>query len=71
MSESKEKIKDWNNDVVKTLKKRYGYTADYIRKSVNGDRVGIIPDKLKKEYLQMAKAAKEAIEQTAKEQMNS
>lgn len=40
----------YNKDVLVIIETRFGYTKDYIRKSIRGDRVGIIPDKIKAEY---------------------
>ncbi len=46
---TKKRIK-FNEDVLNALHKKYGYTVDYIRKSIRGDRVGYVPDILVKEY---------------------
>ena len=51
MSENKQKKKvKYNQDALEILTQRFGYSIDYIRKSLRGDRVGILPDRVKKEY---------------------
>jgi hypothetical protein len=52
----------YNQDVLKIIKARHGYSYDYIRKSIRGDRVGIICDMLKAEYQKLNSEAKKAIE---------
>lgn len=61
--EKKETRPHYDKDVIEALQKIHGYTAHYIRMSIRGDRVGIMPDRLKKEYHQMANAAKQAKEE--------
>ena len=51
-----------NAEILNTLKDRYGFSLDYIRKSLRGDRTGILPDKLIQEYKALDAAAKKAIE---------
>ena len=58
MSESTKKRINYNEDVLNLLKERYGYSLDYIRKSLRGDRVGIMPDTLIKEYKKLVKEDK-------------
>lgn len=58
--EKNQKRPQYDQDVIEALQKIHGYTAHYIRMSIRGDRVGIMPDRLKKEYHQMANAAKKA-----------
>jgi len=63
MSKTKEKKNtkaNYDSDVINTLKEIHGYTAHYIRMSIRGDRVGIMPDRIKKEYHSMANAALKA-----------
>jgi len=52
----------YNQDVLKIIKNRHGYSYDYIRKSIRGDRVGIICDILKAEYQNLNNESKKAIE---------
>lgn len=53
------KRKNYNTGILIALKKKYGYSIDFIRKSLRGDRVGVMPDTLKKEYKALEKAAEE------------
>tara|TARA_R110002126_G_scaffold78629_1_gene195619 strand:+ start:8280 stop:8510 length:231 start_codon:yes stop_codon:yes gene_type:complete len=41
---------NYNEDILSALNIKYGYSIDYIRKSIRGDREGVMPDQLKKEY---------------------
>lgn len=52
----------YNQDILKIIQNRYGYSYDYIRKSIRGDRVGIICDQIKAEYTKLNNEAKRAIE---------
>lgn len=54
--------RSYNQDVLKIIKNRHGYSYDYIRKSIRGDRVGIISDILKAEYQKLNNESKKAIE---------
>ncbi|MCV9934511.1 hypothetical protein OIU80_19700 [Flavobacterium sp. LS1R47] len=40
----------YNQNALEIINGRYGYSYDYIRKSIRGDRVGVIPDRIKTEY---------------------
>ncbi|WP_281235145.1 hypothetical protein [Flavobacterium gelatinilyticum] len=55
----------YNQDVLNILKNKYGYSYDYIRKSIRGDRAGVICDILKNEYHRLNNEAKKAIESKA------
>ncbi len=50
MNKAKQKRENYNTDILIVLQNKYGYSLDYIRKSLRGDRVGFVPDQLKKEY---------------------
>lgn len=65
MSKPTKKRTVYNTDILAKLEKRYGFTVDYIRKALRGDRVGEMPDTLKKEYKAMENAAKQAIQEKA------
>ena len=67
MSESTKNRINFNQDVLQKLNERYDYSLDYIRKCVRGDRVGIMPDIIKKEYFKLEAAAIEGIETKAKQ----
>jgi len=55
----------YNQTILKALADRYDYSINYIVKSLRGDRVGIMPDVLMKEYKEMDDAANEAIKKKA------
>ena len=59
----------YNEDAIRILHERHGYTKNYIRMSISGDRVGIMPDRIKKEYNEMVLSAKKALEKTANNQI--
>ncbi|WP_158651369.1 hypothetical protein [Pseudotamlana carrageenivorans] len=63
---SKKRIK-FNEIAIDILIKRYGYSIDYIRKSLRGDRTGIMPDILIKEYNKLDSASKDAIQNKTKD----
>lgn len=67
MNESTKKRIKFNEEILDVLKNRYGYSLDYIRKSLRGDRVGIMPDKLIKEYKEIENATKKALQQKVKD----
>ncbi|MFD2566109.1 hypothetical protein [Pseudotenacibaculum haliotis] len=58
---------NFNEDALIILKKRFGYSLDYIRKCIRGDREGLMPDTIKKEYKVLTKAAEEAVKNKAEE----
>lgn len=52
----------YNQDVLKIIRDRYGYSYDYIRKAIRGDRVGPMSDTLKAEYNKLQNEALKAIQ---------
>lgn len=52
----------YNQDVLKIIQSRYGYSYDYIRKAIRGDRVGPMSDTLKAEYNKLNNEALKAIQ---------
>lgn len=60
------KNQNYNEEILKTLNGLYGYTPDYIKKCLRGDRTGIMPDKLVSEYKRLDKVAKKAIQEAVK-----
>lgn len=63
MSKTKQKKQNYRTydpEVIDDLHKLHGYTKHYIRMSITGDRVGIMPDRIKKQYHSMVNAAKKA-----------
>ncbi|MDB0600728.1 hypothetical protein PL373_06125 [Tenacibaculum maritimum] len=67
MNKHTKKRTNFNEDILNTINKLYGFTLDYIRKSLRGDRVGEMPDLVIDAYEVLEKASKEAIEIAAKE----
>ena len=63
MDKRTKKRNNYNEDALNVLKEKYGYGLDYIRKSLRGDRVGEMPDILKKEYKALESEAKKAIKE--------
>ena len=62
MDKNKKTKPSYNQDVLKIIKTRHGYSYDYIRKSIRGDRTGLICDMLKDEYQKLNNESKKAIE---------
>ena len=52
----------YNEDFLTAIHDKYGVSIDYIRKSIRGDRTGIMPDKIKAEYKSLESAQKKIIE---------
>jgi len=50
------KKQNYNQDILKALSEKFGFSVDYIRKSLRGDRTGIMPDKIIAEYKILFKA---------------
>lgn len=50
MSKNMKTKPSYNQNALEIINGRYGYSYDYIRKSIRGDRVGLIPDRIKAEY---------------------
>lgn len=65
MDKPTKKQTKYNEEILNVLRGKYGYSLDYIRKSLRGDRVGEMPDRLKKEYKALDLASTKAIEATA------
>ena len=62
MNKSNKKRINYNEEALEALKKKYGYSIDYIRKCLRGDRNGIMADAIKKDYNESIAACKTAIE---------
>ncbi len=52
----------YNQEILKILKNKYGYSYDYIRKSIRGDRSGEVSEKIKYEYNKLVSESRKAIE---------
>jgi hypothetical protein len=73
MSKTTKKRNNYNEDILEALNEKWGYSIDYIRKSLRGDRVGVMPDKLIKEYKKLViedKKIKEAAKKTLQDKAN-
>lgn len=61
MNKSKTKIyKSYDATVLEALFLKYGLSKYHIRQCLNGTRKGIKPDCIKKDYVEMEKANKDA-----------
>lgn len=47
--ETKKRIK-YNENILNVVSKRYGVSIDYVRKCLRKDRVGVVPDRIVKDY---------------------
>lgn len=65
MDKTNKKRKNYNTEILNVLSSRYGYSIDFIRKSLRGDRVGEMPDVLKKEYKILENESNQAIKSKA------
>lgn len=71
MNKGNQKTKKfYHEEMIRILHEKYGFTKDYIRKSLRGDRVGIMPDRIKKEYNAMVAASQKAVLEVANQQIN-
>jgi signal recognition particle receptor subunit beta len=59
------KKQNYNEEILNILETKYGYSIDYIRKCLRGDRTGIMPDEIVKEYKALHAASKKAIKRAA------
>ncbi|WP_306353676.1 hypothetical protein [Flavobacterium sp. '19STA2R22 D10 B1'] len=55
MSKETKNRRVYNTEILNVLEIKYGVTVNYIRKCLRGDRTGIIPDRLIKEYNEAVK----------------
>lgn len=53
-----------NADAINALVEKFGLSAYYIRQSVNGNRDGVVPDKIRKEYKVLCKQLDEVKKKT-------
>ena len=70
MDKTKQNRQIYITEILIVLKNKYGYSIDYIRKSLRGDRVGFVPDQLRKEYKSLASEA-EKIEKESHEKLQN
>ncbi|AOW09484.1 hypothetical protein [Flavobacterium gilvum] len=62
MDKSNKKRSNYNEEALDAIKKKYGYSLDYIRKCLRGDRTGLMADAIIKDYNDSVAASKIAIE---------
>lgn len=62
MNKSNKKRTYYNEEALEAIEKKYGYSIDYIRKCIRGDRTGLMADAIKKDYDEFIAACKAAIE---------
>ena len=62
MNKSNKKRTYYNEEALEAIKKKYGYSTDYIRKCLRGDRTGLMADAIIKDYNESVAACKSAIE---------
>jgi hypothetical protein len=61
MKDASKKRNLYNQDILDHIQQRYGFSLDYIRKSLRGDRIGILPEKILKEYSDLELETRRAI----------
>lgn len=66
MSENLKIRRIYNQDILLLIKERYGFSLDYIRKSLRGDRTGLLPEKIIKEYNDLEYESRKAILEAVK-----
>lgn len=57
--ETKKKPK-YNQDAINALIAKYGYGSYYFRQCISGNKKGVLPDEIKKEYQGLCKAIEAA-----------
>ena len=57
MDKSMTKRNNYNMGILTILSEKYGYPYDYLRKCLRGDRVGEMPDRVKKDYKALEREA--------------
>lgn len=67
MKESGKIRQNYNQDILEHIQRRYGFSLDYIRKALRGDRVGILPNKIIEEYKALETETRNAIANFGKE----
>ena len=55
MSKSTKKYSKFNSQVVNALSEKHGFTTQYIRQCLRGDRNSLTSDTIRKQYAQLTK----------------
>lgn len=69
MNKSTKKTNRYNSTAVNLVAEKYGYSDRYIRACLDGTRVGIMPDQVKKDYKEAKKQLEETIKQLKTNQL--
>ncbi len=65
--EEKTKVRRiYNPDILSLLKERYGFSLDYLRKSLRNERKGLMPTKIIEEYESLEFESRKAINEAIK-----
>jgi hypothetical protein len=56
------KYKSYDSNILDALFLKYGLSKYYIRQSINGNKQGVTPDAIKKDYLTMENANKATVQ---------
>lgn len=62
MSKNRKKNINYNTVAVDGLVKKFGFSRDYVLKSIRGDRTGVIPTRIQDEYNQLERTSNVAIQ---------
>ena len=62
MTKETKKKTFYNEEFLDALKEKFGFSLDYIRKCLRGDRVGIMPDQIKAEYKALENELKKTVQ---------
>ncbi|HRO75591.1 MAG TPA: hypothetical protein PLP27_05545 [Crocinitomicaceae bacterium] len=60
------KKRRWNADAVSILSQKRGISTEYIRQVLRGDKKGVKPDEIKKEYKQIDRALNKTVSKILK-----
>lgn len=61
MGKAKQNKSVYNNTIIAELTVKYGFTRNYILKSIRGERVGSIPIKIQEEYKKLETVSNQLI----------
>lgn len=61
MDKAKQKKSVYNNTIIAELVIKYGFTRNYILKSIRGERAGVISIKIQEEYKTLERVSNQLI----------
>lgn len=70
MDKETKKRNKYNEKILDVVSKRYGVSIDYVRKCLRGDRTGIVPDRISKEYKDGVKELDKVVDVTVEKITN-